>query len=486
MTIESHLARKFGDCAWFTRGWTLQELIAPPNVEFYDSEWNFYGLRNPRNIEFFDHHPVITVRGDTAVQRSLIPRISEITGVPPEVLVHSTIPQELPVACRMSWAAGRRTTRMEDMAYCLLGIFGINMSLLYGEGPRAFMRLQEEICKQSADLSLFAWRSEDVDRRWQKFRGIFAQSPSEFKGCDEFFLLRFSQTRYQGEFAVTNRGIRFERMPLYTGLNSGILMALECADLRIARSSNSQTAIALTKSAHGYVRSSPDVLYDLSDYYDPRENRPGTRHENSRIYVSKELTKQEYLKVRNSTSELLEISLGPGVKVLAAEPKDLWDPYNKTFFSSHDNPIFSVHIEVSYPGHDTEEFVVVCGLNDPPDPTHTRWSRDLIYAGFGPADQEWRHIMKHIDNGLLQTPEVIDWTRKLLRSHREVRMSTQDMELGDWMTQLHNTEFKVHGRAMTGFLEGNMVSGPASRRFIINVVFRGILRSPIETSSRKD
>ncbi|KAK9772804.1 putative Heterokaryon incompatibility domain-containing protein [Seiridium cardinale] len=57
----------------------------------------------------------------------------------------------------MSWAASRVTTRPEDMAYCLLGLFDINMSMLYGEGERAFIRLQEAICGQTNDPSLFAW-----------------------------------------------------------------------------------------------------------------------------------------------------------------------------------------------------------------------------------------------------------------------------------------------------------------------------------------
>jgi hypothetical protein len=60
------------------------------------------------------------------------------------------------VAKRMCWASKRKTTRVEDIAYCLLGIFDINMPLLYGEGGKAFLRLQEEILKTLGDYSLFA------------------------------------------------------------------------------------------------------------------------------------------------------------------------------------------------------------------------------------------------------------------------------------------------------------------------------------------
>jgi hypothetical protein len=61
----------------------------------------------------------------------------------------------------MSWAAKRQTTKVEDCAYSLMGIFGINMPLLYGEGELAFVRLQEELMKVSDDYSIFAWKSKD-------------------------------------------------------------------------------------------------------------------------------------------------------------------------------------------------------------------------------------------------------------------------------------------------------------------------------------
>lgn len=87
--------------------------------------------------------------------------ISKITGIDKSVLVDdSLIDNKLggnTVARRMSWASGRETTRIEDQAYCLMGIFGVNMPLLYGEGGAAFLRLQQEIIKSSSDHSIFAW-----------------------------------------------------------------------------------------------------------------------------------------------------------------------------------------------------------------------------------------------------------------------------------------------------------------------------------------
>ena len=102
---------------WFTRGWTLQELLAPSNVVFYSQDWAMIGTKS-----------------------SLRNEISKITSIPVEVLSKDSR-FEASIAMRMSWASKRYTTRIEDMAYSLMGIFGVNMPLLYGEGHNAFARL---------------------------------------------------------------------------------------------------------------------------------------------------------------------------------------------------------------------------------------------------------------------------------------------------------------------------------------------------------
>ena len=127
---------------WFTRGWTLQELIAPRRLLFYNRDWKVIGSL-PR----------------------LILTVSEITGIDELVLLGS---RDISLCClaeRFSWASPRFTTREEDMAYCLLGICGVNMPLMYGERGRSFTRLQEELLRTSEDRSLLAWsssRSETV------------------------------------------------------------------------------------------------------------------------------------------------------------------------------------------------------------------------------------------------------------------------------------------------------------------------------------
>ncbi|KAH7304359.1 heterokaryon incompatibility protein-domain-containing protein [Rhexocercosporidium sp. MPI-PUGE-AT-0058] len=123
----------FCNSKWFTRGWTLQELIAPKDVYFYSSEWELIGKKD-----------------------DLLKVLHEVTGIYPGAL-NGTPMKRFSVAERMSWAAKRETTRSEDMAYCLMGIFDVNMPLLYGERmKKAFIRLQEEIMKSSDDQSIFA------------------------------------------------------------------------------------------------------------------------------------------------------------------------------------------------------------------------------------------------------------------------------------------------------------------------------------------
>lgn len=130
----------------------------------------------------------------------LADRISNITGIDNDVLrgYHPTTWSRFTVAERMSWASKRVTTRIEDVAYCLLGLFEVNMPLLYGEGENAFLRLQEEIMKHSDDQSLFAWSTKDTC-----YRGLLAKSPSSFSMCAGMNRFKKKNTPY----SITNSGI---------------------------------------------------------------------------------------------------------------------------------------------------------------------------------------------------------------------------------------------------------------------------------------
>jgi hypothetical protein len=150
---SEHGVEKYKDCRWWSRGWTLQELIAPRRVQFYSSTW--------RKLQD---------------KRALANTISSITGIPLPVL-RGTTPRSCNVAQRMSWASKRETTRNEDIAYCLIGLFDVQMVPIYGEGVvNAFLRLEEEILKRTADHTLFLWTPGHEPYN----QGLLATSPQAF------------------------------------------------------------------------------------------------------------------------------------------------------------------------------------------------------------------------------------------------------------------------------------------------------------------
>jgi hypothetical protein len=174
----------FAVSRWFTRGWTLQELLAPSAVVLFDTDWVPIGTK-----------------------MELAERINKITGI--DLFYLGTDTSKLDrasVAEKMSWASARETKRPEDIAYCLLGIFDINMPLLYGEGKRAFQRLQEEIIKQSDDHSILAWTGIP----WQN-SGLLAHSPADFRGCGN--IVRSINSGPIRPYAITNRGLQIN-LPL--------------------------------------------------------------------------------------------------------------------------------------------------------------------------------------------------------------------------------------------------------------------------------
>ena len=143
---------QFRKSRWFKRGWTLQELIAPDSLNFYNSKWQCVGKTG-----YYRYH----------YERPFLQLISFITKIPQNMLWWARRDKDealgtYSVAQKMSWAAGRSTTKVEDQAYCLFGLFGVNMSLLYGEGEAAFQRLQMKIIKSSDDESIFAWAKGDL------------------------------------------------------------------------------------------------------------------------------------------------------------------------------------------------------------------------------------------------------------------------------------------------------------------------------------
>lgn len=176
-------------CRWFTRGWTLQELLAPRRVAFYNAEWEFIGAKTSED-------------SDDGGKSAFNAFLSAITSIPIACLADNNWSiRRTSVAEKMSWASARQTTRVEDMAYSMLGIFGVNMPLLYGEKVKAFHRLQEAIARETNDQSILAWR-----RQTPFGGGIFADSPRDFAGCSE--IVQHTPPGVDEEhFSYTNMGL---------------------------------------------------------------------------------------------------------------------------------------------------------------------------------------------------------------------------------------------------------------------------------------
>ncbi|KAI8972185.1 hypothetical protein BD414DRAFT_220655, partial [Trametes punicea] len=207
----------FRESRWFKRGWTLQELLAPTSVLFFSEEWSVLGSKH-----------------------MLAPLIEKITKIPQDVLTLERSLEEFSVACRMSWAVARDTTRTEDEAYSLMGIFGVKIQTTYGEGRYAFIRLQEEILKNVSDQTIFAWGLSHLDYQFtferpqddclpsdmlqtqfdvrisSPYQYLFASSPKDFRYSSDLVSIPWNEALPERPtYTNTSYGIR-TRLPLLT------------------------------------------------------------------------------------------------------------------------------------------------------------------------------------------------------------------------------------------------------------------------------
>ncbi|KAN0112546.1 HET domain containing protein [Hyaloscypha variabilis] len=203
---------------WFTRGWTLQELLAPRDIEFYSNDLSLLGTKN-----------------------SLRNEISSITGIDIQYLwrelagdiyignlekkfiaqsiQHATPLRKASVGEMFSWLSHRTTTRLEDMAYCMLGIFELNMPLLYGEGSKAFTRLQEEIMKVSDDHTLFCWAWNTSQNRGS----FLSEVPSAYKQASR--IVPKQADKRPAPYTFTNAGLSI-RLPILHSWESSFIGVL--------------------------------------------------------------------------------------------------------------------------------------------------------------------------------------------------------------------------------------------------------------------
>lgn len=228
LTLTDDTVAKIMMSKWFTRAWTLQELIAPHIVDFYDAKFE-----------------------RLASKQDLADQIEQWARIPVNVLRHPQHLREYPVAVRLSWAAKRDASRLEDVAYSLFGPFEVNLLLIYGEGTRAFTRLQEEIIRQSYDHSIFAWTARATPISSNNDGGVsqqlllLASSPADFEDCQN--IICFEDETDLRPYAITNFGLEIElqifpyTLDTYVGLlacgshshqgkqQCGILLAKESA-----------------------------------------------------------------------------------------------------------------------------------------------------------------------------------------------------------------------------------------------------------------
>jgi hypothetical protein len=325
----------------FTRGWTLQELIAPPNLQFFDSEWCAIGTK-----------------------RSLVDNLSNITRIHSSVFEGIKPLSAFSVAQKMSWAAPRQTTRTEDMAYCLFGIFDLNLPLLYGEGKKAFRRLQEEIIRTRLDLSIFAWQwcrlDEDgypmSDAEYRRIfdpnsvdlvlSGVLAESTAEFYPCVDYIS---NPEDIYGDVSISNVGIKIQTRLLlcrnrYTD-ELNYVLPLSC------KSGTQLLGIHLRQAGNQvYLRGDPRLLlrYDTSAILtgEIKSVQPGERHllvkipersgyQDDRLgYTSKILPRMR--------THVLQIRLPPHLSLSSPWPLASFDHQDRLFcFPIHSRHNFS-------------------------------------------------------------------------------------------------------------------------------------------------
>ena len=160
--LIQHSLLDLGQDPWFTRGWTLQELLAPKRVKFFRKSWQHITLDSINNNK------------DSDFKVSLWQIISLITGIPLPMLLNFT-PGIDHARDVLVWVSNQKTTCIKDIVYCLIGLLGIPFSIAYGEGNMAFRRLQVEILQHTHDMGLFAWIGQP-----SAYNSMLAEGPQGF------------------------------------------------------------------------------------------------------------------------------------------------------------------------------------------------------------------------------------------------------------------------------------------------------------------
>ncbi|KAM7218511.1 hypothetical protein V8F06_006115 [Rhypophila decipiens] len=438
-----------------------------------------FELIAPKKMVFFDH-----VWARQGTKTSLLQELSKITSIDESILNHDSDLSTVPVARRMAWAAGRETTRLEDRAYSLLGIFDVNMPMIYGEGEKAFLRLQEAIAVTTNDLSLFAWSACALEhahsREYAKWFGIFANWPCQFASCLNLVNIHNPLNYHVRAFTIANRGLEFIACLGMDHTNGDYIMDLHC-ELRTVKAraggKGYRCAIRLMKTPHGFVRyttrtfefdfdSSLPFLWDLFP-------RPVNIPKHIPIAESQRMASQFrnafrfWVKAPQSWSCQLTIT-DPQVIISQSDGRlsepSFWDPCRNVFLTeSHPCFVGMLYVSVSRAGSlsissTPASALLLCGFLPSKDPQgdskpspwlqleqQDGWESALEptlkkYRNWGTQEKKLRHLVKirhrmHYSRflagvGQLVRTEMPEAARNALINHDRVLSTLHNSELG--------------------------------------------------------
>lgn len=374
-TPEDHFPR----CRWFTRGWTLQELLAPRIVLFYDQNWKEIGNK---------------------IQLCQI--ISNITSIPTGTIMDETPLTYYSISQKMSWAATRITTRIEDMAYCLLGIFDVHMPLLYGERHRAFFRLQEEISKNTLDMTLLAWdpTPEDLEGGFCSF---IARSPASFKNGGNIRRFR----REARACSMSARGLQFnDNHPgRLSAADPNYYLDVGKAGKKWPKTDQTDqkyeflVSIAVIMIGPGlYVRKGQAPLLISGDDFDQR-----------RPYYFQPLSYPIHFAITPqqasiSLKDSLHFQVHPTLKIFDGVPRRLWNKADNLFYFSRDSSWRALDLRAACGSISVQLVVVVlsrkaewrCLVFDRTE--NPALATELLNDTFSEHNEGWFHELRKLDS----------------------------------------------------------------------------------------
>lgn len=365
---------------WFTRGWTLQELVASPKVRFYNCDWQFIGGKFKLSDELAEITGIDTVILEATDEQSIARRLYEI-----------------PVCQKMSWASMRQTTKVEDTAYCLLGLFGIHMPLLYGEREAAFRRLQEAIANKYNDLTILAWKSEDMRHHshcfkhamydfqkseldgpvrklasFEYYHGVFACSPRDFKQSGLIRSCFPHPSIFNSEYSITNKGLKMVSTLRKGNTYGSYMMPLLCCELQTTRVCSKRPTVKrrplgiFLKWVGGttYVRANCTELKSMQ----PGDLEQGPGQDEFFLALSMEQLPNSVNDLQRGSIRLqqrIDLSI-PGtdlsIRITKVSPGFMWDNKQGIFYTyGHQSPVGCASYQL--PGRHGILFIALFGLH---------------------------------------------------------------------------------------------------------------------------